>query len=115
MLNNWVIMNTKQKMNIHQAIKWFDIDDMVIIRARRCSNRGANEDIYILGAGGNYGVKRRQVVKYKTDTGNGYGGTGELVIADIVRSGKLYNNKIMSTCDIISLNEKIKLPIWVFK
>ena len=114
-LDRWTIMNTKSKMNIHQAIEWFNIDEMIIIRARRYSYRGANEEIYILGAYGTYGINPEDSIEYVSDTGNGYGGTGKLFIEDIMSSGRKYGNKIMSTHNIMELNEKVKLPIWVFK
>ena len=115
MLNRWVMRNTKQKMNIHQAIEWFNSDKMTIIKARRYSYRGANEIIYIFGAYGSYGKNKGDSVEYITDTGNGYGGKGKLFIEDVLYSGTAYQNKIMSTQNIMELNEIEKLPIWVFK
>lgn len=111
----FVIMKQGTKMNIHQAIKWFDSDEMIIIKALRMSERGALETIYILGAAGSYGVNMGDAVDYITDTGYGYGGKGKLRILDINLSGKRYNNKIMTTSNVIELNEKIKLSVWVLK
>jgi len=115
MLNRVVMMNTKKKTDINKAIEWFDSKKVTVIHAARYSNRGVREEIYLLGAGGNYGVNRGDSIEYITDTGNGHGGRGILKIYDIITSGTDYNNKIMSTQNIMKINEKVKLPIWVIK
>lgn len=110
-----VIMNAKRKMNTAQASEWFACDELTIIRAIRESERCKKEEIYILGACGNYGINKGDVVDYITDTGNGYGGKGKLYIFDVMTSGKKYNNQVVFTQNIMNVDEKIKLPIWVFK
>ena len=114
MINKFVMMNTGKKMNIHQAIEWFDIRHMSIIKARRYSYHGADELIYILGGYGTY-CNRGDYVDYITDTGRGYGGRGKLFIEDVLSSGTDFKNKIASTQNILELNEVEKLHIWVLK
>ena len=110
--NVWVIANTKQRMRITEAIKWFNCANTTIIHAKRMSNRGKFEDIYILGAYGTYGHKG-ETFDYVTDTGLGYGGRGALLIKNVMTSD--ISGRIMSTEDIMSINEKRTFPIWVFK
>lgn len=114
-LSQMVMMNTKYKMNIHGAINWFDADELTIFKATRLSNRNVVETIYIIGAGKGYCVNSGDRISYITDTGKGYGGKGELIIYDIIVSGKKYGNNIIQIQNKTSLNEVIKLPIWVLK
>lgn len=106
-MGRWVIMNTKKKMTLEEAIKWFEYD-CTIIQATRYSDRGTVDKIYILGAVGNY-VKNSYNVEYVTDTGNGYGGRGTLQLEGIAN----YINNRFTTGD--NLNLKQKRTIWVFK
>lgn len=111
-MREWVIMNTKQKMKLADAIKWYNSADMTIVHATRMSERGACEDIYILGSGTGYGHKREHY-KYVTDTGAGYGGKGTVLIRNVMTSD--LSGRVMSTEDIMAINEKKSLPVWVFK
>lgn len=114
-LSQIVMMNTKYKMNIHGVVNWFDSDEFTIFKATRLSNRNVIETIYILGAGIGYSLNSGDRLKYVTDTGKGYGGKGELIIYDIMVSGKKYGNNIVLVQNKTSLNEVIKLPVWVLK
>ena len=112
MKHAWVIMNTKKKMNLAEAAKWYESEKFTVIHAKRMSNRGVFEDIYILGGYGTYG-HRGQTFDYVTDTGLGYGGKGTLSVKNVITLN--YNGMILSTEDIMAINEKKALPIWVFK
>lgn len=112
-LNNWVIMNTKQKMTLQEAAKWYESNELTIIHGARCSNRGAYESIYIIGAGNNCYGHKGEMYNYTTDTGNGYGGTGVIKVYNVTTHD--LSGKIMSVEDIMQVNEKRKLPVWVFK
>jgi hypothetical protein len=118
-MGRWVIMNTKRKMNIIEAIKWFNAGEMTIIHGLRTSSRGAVEDVYILGASTGYGYVGN-IYGYVTDTGRGYGGTGQITVLNILTcdsSGNVYDSS-GNIIDIENSNntDKIKkLPVWVFK
>lgn len=106
--NKWVIMNTKKKMTITEAIVWFGSRNSTLIECQRHSERGLVESIYVIGASSNYG-KIGETVDYITDTGKGYGGKGRIKITGIanVHNGAIKNDGYF--------NMYMKKPIWVFK
>ena len=108
----WVIMDAKEKVNIYQAMEWWGSDTGVIIHCRRESNRGKVEEVYILGAYGEYVHNGKIDYDYITDTGNGYGGTGKLYTLNYMT---FKNNMIISVKHPDKINEVRKLPLWVFK
>ena len=46
--NKWVIMNTKKKMTITEAIIWFGSRNSTLIECQRHSERGLVESIYVI-------------------------------------------------------------------
>lgn len=113
--SRFVMMNTKYKMNVYGTINWFDSEELTVFKATRMSNRGVIELIYVIGAGVGYGVNIGDRIPYITDTGKGYGGKGELVINDIIVSGKKYGNNLIRPEGRSNINEVVKLPVWVLK
>lgn len=113
MKNQFVIMNTKKNMNLSEAIRWYDSQcPMTIIQAIRFSNRGATNTIYILGSGDEYYTRKGNIDNYIQDSGNGYTGSGQLKILNVMTA---LNGTITSASDPRAINEKKKHPVWVMK
>lgn len=113
MKNQFTIMNTKEKMNINEAIQWYSSNyPITIIQAIRFSNRGATDTIYILGSGDGYYTRKGSIDNYIQDSGNGYTGSGKLEILNVITA---VNGIIMSVSDPRALNEKKKHTVWVMK
>lgn len=107
---NFVIRNIKKKYDIHELISWYE-HEATIIKARRTSERGKVEYIYIVGAGPGWGFKNNTEHTYISDTGMGHGGKGYLHIVNIVEADN--SGTITAVANPITLNEKEKLPVWV--
>ena len=105
-----VIMNTKHKTTMEDAVKWFE-HPCTILDCIRKSDRGKVEKIYILGAISNY-ADNGEILRYVVDTGRGYGGRGSIVVHNSIT---IKNLQIVDTADALRIDEKQKLPIYVFK
>lgn len=100
MLYNWVVHNTKKKMNLEEIVKWFG-DKCTILECSRLSDRGKSDKVYVVGASSNYG-NILGVYMYVTDTGKGYGGHGRMKIFSI------YDGKNIK-------KDSDRRTVWVFK
>ena len=111
--NQFVIMNTKKKMNLIEAIRWYGSEHSItIIEAIRFSNRGAKDTIYILGSGDGLYTIKGNIDNYIQDSVKGYTGRGQLEILNVLT---VLNEKITSISDPTTLNEKKKYTVWVMK
>lgn len=110
-VNNWVIANTKVKLNLKQICEGDTWNRFIVIHCIRKSDRGAIEDIYIAGAE-NELPKSGEKHSYVVDTGRGYGGRGTVTV---VNSFLIDNKIIMALLDPVKVNENKKLPVYVFK
>ena len=107
---NFVIRNIKKKYNVHELISWYE-HDATIVKAKRISERGKEEIIYIAGAGPGYNLQVNTNHTYISDTGMGHGGKGYLQIINIVEADK--SGTITAVVYPTTLNEKEKLPVWI--
>ncbi|MBO5388428.1 MAG: hypothetical protein J6A59_09845 [Lachnospiraceae bacterium] len=106
---DYVIRNIKNKMNVNEVINWFDYG-ITIVHAMRISDRGAREEIYVVGARANYGLHLNEFKNYISDTGRGHGGKGKLKVLNLIESD---GEMIMSVMNPIKLDENKRMPIWV--
>lgn len=107
------IRDAKRKMNIREASNWFSNNNtFTLIDCIRTSTKGKSERVFILGSGADYGIHKGMESNYIHDTGKGHGGKGKISITSVnlIRSGI-----ILATDNIMEVNEKIRLPIWVMK
>lgn len=102
---DWVVANVKDlgKMTLQQLVGWFEYP-CVIFECERVSSRGAREMVYVIGAHGTYPGSKGGRVRYITDTGKGFGGTGIMNIINI------YNNETVK-----NIIKSKKHSVWVFK
>jgi Na+-translocating ferredoxin:NAD+ oxidoreductase RnfG subunit len=100
-------MNTKKKKTLEEIVKNWGSDKLTVYYCERHSDKGVAETVFIAGAYGNYG-EVGSVIDYITDTGNGYGGTGKMLVI------KQFNIDVNNPQTYATrLNSKISY--WVFK
>ena len=107
---NFVIRNIKKKMSIKESAEWFE-REATIVKARRTSERGKTEYIFIVGASSRYGLQVNTNHTYISDTGMRHGGKGYLQIVNFVETDNSGN--ITAVANPVTLNEKEKLPVWI--
>lgn len=100
---DWVLSQAKDigKKTPLQIAKWFEYH-CTIFECERISNGGEHEEVYVVCAGP-CNIKDNNVT-YITDTGQGYGGTGSMIIKDYYAS----SSEIVKT-------KNQKRAVWVFK
>lgn len=110
------IANLKRKMTLREISENYGIGFTITVSyCIRSSERGKNEDIYILDVDNLTDIHRGMTIDYESFTARrqqGTGCSGKLVIKSV---NTLYDGKVMSTDNIMEINENIKLPIWVRK
>lgn len=98
------------KPSIERIIKENNHEGTIMVVRRLDEAYNAKEvPIFVLGAGGNYGVIGEKV-SFLQDTGNGYGKCGDCIIENIITISK---DSIDDPGNEIGLREK--RPLWVFK
>lgn len=106
-----VMRNTKKKLTLEKAIEWYNYNNITIVKATRQSNRGANEQIYLIEAG--TGCKEYvtgNILNYIQDNGNGHTGRGNLRITSVV---EIKDETVTNILNQAELDKKQKLPVWV--
>lgn len=107
----FVIRNIKKKFNIQEAISWYE-GSMTIIRGVRFSNRGAAEDIYIIGSGIGYkGLTINNVIDYISDNGIKHTGKGVVRIQNVITVNE--DGTIRDVLGKSTYRNDLKLPVWV--
>lgn len=107
----FVIRNVKKKLNIQETISWYK-GSMTIIKCVRFSNRGAIEDIYIIGSGIGYkGLTVNNVVDYISDNGMKHTGKGVVRIQNVITVNE--DGTIRDILNPITYRYNTKLPVWV--